>query len=283
MTRCWMLTFWGKPRNQHLYDHAHESPILWLPLAVLAIASIFGGNFFRVRDLIESAQREGTALVKSINSSVSPELRRSEVAAENYNLYQSAWSTATEVGEPASAGGTDSAHEGVFASEALHEGHETMEKGLSMGFAWLIGIGLGFFVYLNGYWIAAPLMRIPPLNWLRIWLYRRMYFDELYHFLFVDGLVLGMSAVSNWFDKYIIDGIVNGVGKGVKQLSVLAGLNDRYIVDGAVNGVAVISQDLGAAVRAPQTGRIRMYVTVLMVAVTLGLAGVIIVALSLAR
>src|SRR4051812_46290651 len=23
MMRCWTLTFWGKPRNQHLYDHAH--------------------------------------------------------------------------------------------------------------------------------------------------------------------------------------------------------------------------------------------------------------------
>ena len=37
MTRCWMLTFWGKPRNQHLYDHAHEAPILWAPLVVLAL------------------------------------------------------------------------------------------------------------------------------------------------------------------------------------------------------------------------------------------------------
>src|SRR5438874_589927 len=102
MTRCWMLTFWGKPRNQHLYDHAHETPILWLPLAVLAIASIFGGNFFRVRDLIEAAQREGTTLVKSINSTTSQELRRPEIAAENFNLYQHAWATpATETGGPA--------------------------------------------------------------------------------------------------------------------------------------------------------------------------------------
>src|SRR5205085_4601038 len=34
MMRCWMLTFWGKPRNQHLYDHAHESWILWFPLTI---------------------------------------------------------------------------------------------------------------------------------------------------------------------------------------------------------------------------------------------------------
>ena len=41
-----------------------------------------------------------------------------------------------------------------------------------------------------------------------------------------------------------------------------------------------LAQELGAAVRAPQTGRVRMYVTVLMVAVALGLAGAIIVVLS---
>jgi hypothetical protein len=52
------------------------------------------------------------------------------------------------------------------------------------------------------------------------------------------------------------------------------------VVDGAVNGIAAIAQDAGAAVRAPQTGRIRMYVTILMIAVTLGLAGAIIVVLS---
>ena len=31
-----MLTFWGKPRNQHLYDHAHEAPLMYVPLVVLA-------------------------------------------------------------------------------------------------------------------------------------------------------------------------------------------------------------------------------------------------------
>jgi hypothetical protein len=58
----------------------------------------------------------------------------------------------------------------------------------------------------------------------------------------------------------------------VRQLADLAGLSDRYIVDGAVNGAAQLAQDVGAAVRAPQTGRIRMYVTILMVTATLGIA-----------
>ena len=76
----------------------------------------------------------------------------------------------------------------------------------------LVGIGLGFLVYLNGYWIADPLMKIPPLTWIRIWLYRRMYFDELYFSVFVgdhDGAVSWFCAA---FDKYVVDGIVNLAG-----------------------------------------------------------------------
>lgn len=37
MFRLWFYTFWGKPRDQHLHDHAHESPwIMTVPLLILA-------------------------------------------------------------------------------------------------------------------------------------------------------------------------------------------------------------------------------------------------------
>jgi NADH-quinone oxidoreductase subunit L len=106
-----------------------------------------------------------------------------------------------------------------------------------------------------------------------------MYFDELYFSVFV-AIVMALSWTSAMFDKYVVDGIVNLVGGLVKRSAFLAGWHDKYVVDGAVNGLATLSHDLGAAVRAPQTGRIRMYVTVLMVAIGLGLAGAIIVVLS---
>jgi NADH-quinone oxidoreductase subunit L len=134
-------------------------------------------------------------------------------------------------------------------------------------------------MYMNGYGIADRLMKIPPLRWIHTWLYRRMFFDELYYAVFVD-VVLLISRFGAWFDRVIIDGIVNLSAWLVKQLSFGAGAHDKYVIDGAVNGVAALSQELGAAVRAPQTGRIRLYVTVLMVAVTLGLAGAIVVVLS---
>ena len=134
-------------------------------------------------------------------------------------------------------------------------------------------------LYRNGYSIAAKLHATQPLGWIHTWLYRRMYFDELYSAVFV-AIVMGLSRFLAFFDKYAVDGLVNFAGWAVKGASNFAGLTDKYVVDGAVNGMATLSQNLGAAVRAPQTGRVRMYVTVLMVAVALGLAGAIIVVLS---
>jgi len=41
MARCFALTFLGKPRDQHLYNHAHEVPwTMWLPQACLAVMAI---------------------------------------------------------------------------------------------------------------------------------------------------------------------------------------------------------------------------------------------------
>jgi NADH-quinone oxidoreductase subunit L len=42
MYRMWFLTFTGKPRDEHVAEHAHESPwIMTLPLVVLALGSVF--------------------------------------------------------------------------------------------------------------------------------------------------------------------------------------------------------------------------------------------------
>jgi NADH:ubiquinone oxidoreductase subunit 5 (subunit L)/multisubunit Na+/H+ antiporter MnhA subunit len=44
MFRLWFLTFSGKPRDQHAYDHAHESPYsMTVPLMILAVLAVFAG------------------------------------------------------------------------------------------------------------------------------------------------------------------------------------------------------------------------------------------------
>jgi NADH-quinone oxidoreductase subunit L len=42
MFRMWFMTFTGKPRDMHVYDHAHESPkVMAVPLVILAAFSYF--------------------------------------------------------------------------------------------------------------------------------------------------------------------------------------------------------------------------------------------------
>jgi proton-translocating NADH-quinone oxidoreductase chain L len=263
MMRCWTLTFWGKPRNQHLYDHAHESPIMWVPLVALAVASIVGGKYLGVREMIEAAQTETSKLVKLDafqfawpGEKATPEVEGAEDAVV----------TAPPAGEHVSA-----------IAEIMEHGEHTMHS--AIGFAWLIGMGAGFLVYMNGYGVANALMKVPPVRWIHTWLYRKMYFDEFYYAVFL-GITMALARLSAWFDKYIVDGLVNLAGWLVKQSAVLSGLTDKYVVDGAVNGAGKAAYGVGAAVRAPQSGRIRMYVTVLMIAVAIGLAVAILVVLS---
>jgi len=44
MTRCWMLIFWGQPRNPPLHERARERISFWLPLGALALLTIAGGS-----------------------------------------------------------------------------------------------------------------------------------------------------------------------------------------------------------------------------------------------
>jgi proton-translocating NADH-quinone oxidoreductase chain L len=260
MTRCFALTFLGKPRNQHLYDHAHESPVMYGPLVVLAGLSVFGG-------------------IIGVQTMLRNSIHESETAAGGKPVFAAAWQAKLpgEVGGPAEhaapeqSGGTGP----VTAEAAHHHGHVLVR------FVWpafLVGIGLGLLVYLPGYRIADQVMRIPPFGLLHTWLYRRMYFDELYQWVFVN-VTLGLSFASAAFDRYVVDGLVNFAALAVRKTSAAAGMHDQYVIDGAVNGAGSLAHNLGSAVR-NHSGRVRMYVTILMIAVALGLAAAIFAVLS---
>jgi NADH-quinone oxidoreductase subunit L len=265
MTRCFTLTFLGKPRNQHLYDHAHESPIMYGPLVLLALLSVIGG-YIGIQTMLRNSIKESENVAGAA-------------------VFATAWRGPL----PGEFGAAPVPHEagtpehGLAAVEAQLSPHEAHLKGHQLVTwvmpAFALGIGLGLGLYLPGYKIASRIVRFWPLGWIHAWLYRRMYFDELYQWVFVN-VTLGLAYTSSAFDRFVVDGIVNRVAWAVRRSSDAAGAHDRYVIDGAVNGVGSVAQQLGAAVRSPQSGRIRMYVTVLVIAVTLGLAAAIIVVLS---
>jgi NADH-quinone oxidoreductase subunit L len=89
--------------------------------------------------------------------------------------------------------------------------------------------------------------------------FNKYYVDEAYQASFVNGTV-GLSGLLSWFDRTIIDGIVNLAGTAGRFCSGIQGWIDANIVDGAVNLVASLSMRAGRSLRRVQTGRIQNYV-----------------------
>jgi len=90
-------------------------------------------------------------------------------------------------------------------------------------------------------------------------LYNKWFIDELYFFFVVDNLLRSNNLLS-WFDSKIIDGVVNTLALILKLITFFSGAIDKYIVDGMVKGVGNIVFTLNKRVSALQTGRIQTYV-----------------------
>jgi len=93
--------------------------------------------------------------------------------------------------------------------------------------------------------------------------FNKYYVDELYQYTVVNGTLI-FSKLSDWFDKYIIDGLVNLIAYIGRIFSWLNGKHDEYVIDGAVNGLAYLSGKCSQAVRTFQTGRIQTYLYMLL-------------------
>jgi len=75
----------------------------------------------------------------------------------------------------------------------------------------LAGIGLAYLMYSAQSISAAALtMRFRPIY---LTLFNRYWIDELYCWL-MDKFIIAVSFGMGWFDQHVIDGVVNGVGKG---------------------------------------------------------------------
>jgi len=87
--------------------------------------------------------------------------------------------------------------------------------------------------------------------------------DELYNATVIRGTVLFAMALW-WFDRWVVDGIVNGV----RHLTVFlfghgSNLFDKYVVDGAVNGVASGARGGSMMFRRVQSGLVQNYALIM--------------------
>ena len=68
---------------------------------------------------------------------------------------------------------------------------------------------------------------------------------------------LFVSARVSWFDKNVIDVLIESIARGAKRVANLDDLIDRYVVDGLVNLVSAWVWSLGTSLKSVQTGRLR--------------------------
>jgi NADH-quinone oxidoreductase subunit L len=88
--------------------------------------------------------------------------------------------------------------------------------------------------------------------------YNEWYFDTFYKRYIADG-VLALGNGLFWFDKNIIDGLINLLQKITLSLASLTKWLDKYIVDGFLHGLAAIVVAISNFARGFQTGRVQYY------------------------
>ncbi|MCL5046026.1 MAG: NADH-quinone oxidoreductase subunit L, partial [Actinobacteria bacterium] len=72
------------------------------------------------------------------------------------------------------------------------------------------------------------------------------------------------------FDKWVVDGLVNGVGWFGYYWAMASGWFDKTVVDGAVNLTADVTVASGRQVRKISTGYVQAYMLTLVVMVVVG-------------
>jgi NADH-quinone oxidoreductase subunit L len=90
-------------------------------------------------------------------------------------------------------------------------------------------------------------------------LQNKYYVDEIYQATVVRAFMALRLLLAD-MDRWIVDGIVNGIGVVVRIIAWVNGAIDQYLVDGIVNFVAEGTLQAGNKLRSIQTGRIQNYV-----------------------
>ena len=90
-------------------------------------------------------------------------------------------------------------------------------------------------------------------------LLNKWYLDEIYDFLFVNGLCKGGGKVLGVFDRNVVDGAVNGAGWLTRLSSRSSMWWDTWVIDGAVRLTSFVVKVMSYPVRILQTGQVQSY------------------------
>ena len=151
-------------------------------------------------------------------------------------------------------------------TEAAHLSHETalLLTVVSVAVA-LAGFGIAFLMYYRKSLAPERFSSLAGGLFYRL-SFNKYYVDEVYQAVFVNGTLL-LAQLFSAFDKYVVDGIVNGSAALVRFVSWFNGLFDAYIIDGMVNAIANLTFWFGNKFRRIQTGNINSYLYGILLAI----------------
>jgi NADH-quinone oxidoreductase subunit L len=219
MWRMMFMTFYGESRVP-AGVHPHESPVSMTgPLMLLAIGSVLAG-WLGVPKL--------------------------------WTIFGESWRGLEHWLEPAFASA---------AVEAVKEGEHSASIEWTLMFTSIgvavAGILIARYLYLVKMGIPGSIEAMFPRCY-RV-LSNKWYLDEIYEYLFVDGLCKKGGLLLGSFDRNVVDGGVNGAGWFTRLAATVSAWWDTWVIDGAVRLGSFLVKMLSYPVCIVQTGRVQAY------------------------
>lgn len=262
MFRMMFLVFFGKPRDHHIYDHAHHEHIGFnsnVPLLILTVftlgfwyagnlagqgfGKVFGGKDEWFKILIEAPKLEKFAGRTREPFATTDARVKTELEHAHYH-HQSGY-----VGV-----NPDNEH-------ALHSAHVYGAIGsIIIAFS---GVFLAFLMYIKG--SVQPFDRFFP-RWTRA-LKHRYYFDNLYVDILIAKGLIPFNRFLSWFDMGVYDRFaIDGWAKVNRVAFKASKWFDDVVVDAVgVDGTGVAVNLFNLVLRIVQSGKIQFYFVVLIV------------------
>lgn len=140
-----------------------------------------------------------------------------------------------------------------------------------------LGIGLAYAWYFKGMGPHGITQRSKLAKAGHTFLVEKYYLDHLYTGIIAGGVKGPIAKATNWFNKNVLDGVVDGAGKtAVVGGKFVYDTIDQKFVDGAVDGSGMAAEGGGQVFRQMQTGKVQQYAAILFVA-SVVLAGTFII------
>jgi NADH-quinone oxidoreductase subunit L len=135
----------------------------------------------------------------------------------------------------------------------------------------LAAIGLGIRLFYNPR-NAVDLLG-SPFGWMYRFAANKYYLDDIYLNGIVKPIQYPIARATYWTNQKILDGVVNGVGRGVVALShPTYDILDQQVIDFAVNGSAGLTGYTGGLLKYIQSGNVQRYAAVLFGAIAVFVA-----------